>query len=146
MVSAGGIALRLRCLALTASAIAGQPSNAVPCPDTGPPRCPCRTRRQPVLLRVGVVTNTRDLPANLDARSTSRDAELVVRYFFADEHAHELPDACELVSELAVESFEPVRKLDLGLTLVIQNCRAAVDIHHIRRFDKRMLKVLVLGV
>lgn len=102
--------------------------------------------RQSVLLRVSVATDANNLPADLKPWGPSCDDELVLYYFSGNENGRKLPNTCELISEVAVEGFKPIRKSDLGLATVVQNRRSTVDIHHVWRLDKRMLEVPVLGI
>jgi hypothetical protein len=99
--------------------------------------------RDPVRIGPGILADAGDLPGNLHVRLVRPDAELMVGHLAAHDGLGELSDHRELVAEVAVESFEPVRQGHNRSALGIRRRIAVLDVHHIRRFDERMIEALV---
>ena len=102
--------------------------------------------RNPVCIGPCVLTNAGDLPGNLHRRLVGLDAELVVRNLGGDNRLSKLPNHRELIAKVAVESFEPLRQRDDGITIGIGDDVAVVDVHHVGRFDGRVRQIFVGGV
>lgn len=63
------------------------------------------------------------------------DGEFVVLNFVADDRLREDANHRELISEVSVEDFKPLRQLHRRLALLVGGDVAGVYVHHLGRFD-----------
>jgi hypothetical protein len=54
-----------------------------------------------------------------------------------------LTDNGELISEIPIQGLKPFGQIDHRDSFAVSGHIAIVDIHHVRRFDERMIEVLV---
>jgi len=102
--------------------------------------------RNPVGVGVGVVPNAGHLPGNLHPRPVGLDSEAVVANFLRHDRLGELPNHSQLVAEVPVQRLEVVRQNHHGPPAFVGPDIAVIDVHHVRRFDKRMGEVFVRRV
>jgi len=60
----------------------------------------------------GVLANTGDQPRDLEPGRAAGDAEAVVVHLVSDVDGRGTADARQLVAEVAIQRFEPLRQLD----------------------------------
>src|SRR5579864_3539356 len=102
--------------------------------------------RNAVGLGPRVVPDTGHLPGDFDLRFVGLDNELILVDLGCHDGLRKLADYRKLVAEVAVQRLEPVGQCDHGHTRRIGGDIAVVYIHHVRRLDKGMVEIFVLGV
>src|SRR5579863_563555 len=93
-----------------------------------------------------VLPDAGHLPGNLHVGFVRLDAESAVGYLTGHDGLRELADYGELIAEIAVQGFKPIRQRNYGIALRIGDHVAVVDVHHVRRFDERVVEILVGGI
>src|SRR4030095_14553630 len=99
-----------------------------------------------VRFGVSVFANAGQLPRHFHPGFAPRDLEPVPVHFLRDVNRSEAADAGQLIAELAVERFEPIWQRNHGGAVFAEGDDAVVDVHHIGRFDERVIQVFVFGI
>src|SRR5579863_439443 len=99
-----------------------------------------------VRLGVGILPHTRHLPGHFHVRFVGANAELVVLDLTGHDGLRELPDHCQLVTEVSVEGLKPLWQLHRYMATAIRGDVAGVDVHHLRGFDRGVNQVLVCRI
>src|SRR5258708_1468298 len=94
----------------------------------------------------GILANAGYLPGHFHPGFAAGYLELVVRHFLGNVQRSETANASELVAVVLVERPEPFGQVDDRLTVGVKHDVAVVDVHHVRRFDKGVVEVLVGGI
>ncbi len=94
----------------------------------------------------GVLTDAGHLPGNLHVGFVRLDTESTVSNLTGHDGLRELADDSELIAEIAVQGFKPIRQMNYGIALRIGDHVAVVDVHHVRRFDEGVVEVLIGGI
>src|SRR5215471_7829087 len=97
-------------------------------------------------VRVGprILADAGYLPRNLHARRAAGDFEMIVGNLFGDiERRPGSADRGQQVPKVSVECPEPFRQFDDRFSSGIQSNHTIIDVHHVGRFDERMIQVLV---
>src|SRR5262245_8862578 len=92
----------------------------------------------PVSVRPPVLPNAGNLPGDLHVWRVAFDREPISFYFACDDGLREGADDGELISEVSVQSFKPIRQRDYRITVFVGDNVAVVDVHHVRRLDERV--------
>src|SRR2546423_9378836 len=99
------------------------------------------------LQRIGfgecIVTHSRDLPRDFHVRNTGANRKLMPRDLLADDGLRKLSDHSELVAEIGVEYFEPVRQRICCLPAAVGSDVPSVDVHHFRRLNRSMSQIFI---
>src|SRR5262249_13391585 len=99
--------------------------------------------RDAVGISEGVLPDASHLPGDLDVRLVSLDREAMARDLAPDEGLRELADDRELVAEVAVERLEVIGQSHGRFAVGAGRYDAVVDVHHIGRFDERVVEIFV---
>src|SRR5262249_50201560 len=84
------------------------------------------------------------LPRHLHARRSARNLEVIVADLFGDvEGGTRGPDRRQQIAKVAIERPEPFRQLHDSFSGGIESNDAIIDVHHVRRLNEGMIKVLV---
>src|SRR5262249_37230280 len=102
--------------------------------------------RDAILVRPGVLPNSGDLPTDFYTRRVGLNREAIAFDFFGNDRLRELAYYRELVTEVAIESLEPLWQFNDRLAVAVGRDVAVIDIHHVRRFNERMREVFVFGI
>src|SRR5579872_2348343 len=95
------------------------------------PRCFVLLDGNAMSVGPGVLTNSGDLPGNLNIRFISHDSKLVVGDLLGDDRLRELTYYGELIPEVAVEDFKPVRQCDDRYAAPVCHDVSVIDVHHV---------------
>jgi hypothetical protein len=100
-----------------------------------------------VRVGVGIMAYPGDLPGNLRAGFASADFEFVAGDFFGDIDIWlRLADRCELIAEVAIQRLEIFGQGDPDVAVGVQRRDTVVDVHHVGRFDERVIEIFIGGV
>src|SRR5262245_6454357 len=100
----------------------------------------------PVSVCPQVLTNAGNLPGDLHVWRVALDREPISFYFACDDGLREGADDGELITEISVQSFKPIRQRDYGITVFIGDNVTVIDVQHVGRLDERVVEVLVLRI
>src|SRR5262245_14594811 len=104
----------------------------------------CFLDRDSVLVGVSILANAGYLPRDFHPRCAAGDLEAVVRNLFSYvERRRWNADGSEKITKIFVERAEPLGKLNRGFSVGIELRDAVVYVHHVGRFDERVVEVLV---
>ena len=91
----------------------------------------------------GVLANTGDQPRDLEPGRAAGDAEAVVVHLVSDVDGRGTADARQLVAEITIERFEPLRQLDDRLAAGVEYGDAIVDVLHVGALDGGVHEIFV---
>src|SRR5580658_2100098 len=97
-------------------------------------------------LRPSVVTDAGDLPGNLHACAAAGDLEVVILNFLRDINGRRTPDSGELITEIAIERFEPFGEIHNGFAFAIEHDVTAINVRHLGRLDGSVGEILAFRV
>jgi hypothetical protein len=99
-------------------------------------------------MRLGprVVAHAGHLPGGFHTRVASRDSELSILDYSGDIDSSIPSNRGELIAEIRIESFEPFGHGDNGFPLAIEHHIAAIDVDHLRGFDRGVIERFVFLV
>jgi hypothetical protein len=85
----------------------------------------------------------RYLPRDFHVRLVRLDRESLLGNLASHDGSRELADHGELIAEITVQRLKPIGELNHGIAVPVSDDIAVVDVHHVGRFDKRVIEVLV---
>src|ERR1700733_517317 len=100
-------------------------------------------------MRVGecILSNAGYLPGHFAFRFASADLEAVACHLLDDVQVRpRRTNRSQLIAEVPIQSFEIIRQSNPNRALRVENRNPVVDVHHVRRFDKRVIEIFVGGI
>src|SRR5262249_6710127 len=88
--------------------------------------------RYAILVGPAVLTNTSNLPRDLDVCRAGLDNKTIVLDLLRDDRLSKLAYDGELIAEVSVQCLEPIGKRDDGVAIAVRCDIAVVNVHHVR--------------
>src|SRR5215472_11171605 len=98
-------------------------------------------------VRVSVMANASDLPGNFAARRPTSDLEPITCNFPCDVEVWLWPaNRRQLITKISIQRLEVVGHCDPCRAARIERDHAVIDVHHVGRFDKGVVQVLIFRI